>query len=197
MPRAEAIRVALDLFRVPARAAVLRGQLLPQGISELLSIASGDQSAAAEAAKNAGSRPEEIIDAAKFYCQQILWHPTADPFRVLGTNPDASRAEIKRNMSLMMAWLHPDADRNDMHAVYTTRVVGAWNQVKTNERLDQYLTKAAAPAQGTRMPVRPQLAHDEDGRSKRLHRQNRFTRKRTNLPIWRQILHLILGPMRR
>ena len=62
------------------------------------------------ARQRAGTNRSEhsLREAAAFYIEQILLHPDADHYRVLGAQPDASTAELRRNMALLIRWLHPD-----------------------------------------------------------------------------------------
>ena len=48
--------------------------------------------------------------AATFFIEQILFAPHADSYRVLGASPQASASELRRNVALLLRWLHPDLD---------------------------------------------------------------------------------------
>ena len=60
-----------------------------------------------------------IREAAGFFVEQILLFPGADSYRVLGASPEATNRELRRNMSLLLRWLHPDLDprgeRSDLY----------------------------------------------------------------------------------
>ena len=57
---------------------------------------------------------------------------------VLGVKPDATTAELRRNMALLLRWLHPDLDRRGERSIFAARVTNAWNNLKTPERRDSY-----------------------------------------------------------
>src|SRR5262249_93276 len=65
-------------------------------------------------------------------------HPYADSYRVLGATSEASYSELRRNMTLLLQWLHPDVDRGDGRSVFAARVTRAWNDLKTPERRAPY-----------------------------------------------------------
>src|SRR6185369_6120921 len=84
-------------------------------------------------------RPREMIrDAAIFFIEQVMLCPSADSYRVLGARPEASFGELRRNMALLLRWLHPDHDRRGERAVFAARVTRAWNDLKTQERREIY-----------------------------------------------------------
>jgi DnaJ-class molecular chaperone len=84
-------------------------------------------------------RPRDVVrEAAAFFIEQVLLHPGADSYRVLGARPDAPNGELRRNMALLLKWLHPDSDRQGQRSVFATRVTRAWNDLKTPERRAAY-----------------------------------------------------------
>jgi hypothetical protein len=141
---AAAIRVAIDLLQMPSRARMIREAPLPDGMSLLLRIAAMEPEAVAEAATLTG-RPEHMVrQAAAFFVEQIMLAPDADRYRVLGANPQASSADLRRNMALLVRWLHPDTKGAGAgiaatdRASYVGRVTFAWDGVKTPERRAAY-----------------------------------------------------------
>jgi hypothetical protein len=67
----------------------------------LVRIAAGDEEATREAAESAG-RPRYVVrEAAAFFIEQVLLHPGADSYRVLGARPEAPYGELRRNMALL------------------------------------------------------------------------------------------------
>jgi DnaJ domain len=133
-----ALRVALDLLHVPSRVRALRAKPLPQGVPLLLRIAAGDREAEEAAAKIADRSEDMVREAAAFFIEQILLCPEADSYRVLGASPDAKSSELRRNMALLIKWLHPDMDRPGEQAVFVHRVTMAWDDLKTVERRAAY-----------------------------------------------------------
>src|SRR5689334_19291140 len=109
----EAMREAIDLLHMPSQARGLRAAPLPGGISLLLRVATGDK-LALEAAEQLTSRSAETNrNAATFFIEQILLH-SDDPHRNLGVTEQASPAERRAHMALLLKWLHPDVS-NDAH----------------------------------------------------------------------------------
>ena len=76
--------------------------------------------------------------AAAFFIEQILFAPDADSYRVLGANSQANAAELRRNVALLLKWLHPDVDQSGDRSVFVGRVTTAWNNIKTPERRAAY-----------------------------------------------------------
>src|SRR6187399_1722210 len=103
-----ALRIALDLLHVPSRVRVLRANPLPPGVPFLLRIATGDREAVEDAIKLADRSEDVVREAAAFFIEQILLCPEADSYRLLGATPDATSSELRRNMALLIKWLHPD-----------------------------------------------------------------------------------------
>jgi len=138
MDDAAALKVAIDLLHAPWRVRLLRKDFLPDGVPLLLRIAAGDGRAEAEAVRLA-DRPLEVIrQAAAFFIEQILLCPDADSYRVLGASPDAEASDLKRNMALLMSWVHPDKDPQGGRSIFAARVAMAWNDLKTPERRAAY-----------------------------------------------------------
>jgi hypothetical protein len=129
-----ALRVAIDLVRVPSRVRGVRAAPLPSHVDILLRIAAGDESVETEAARIMEVSRQQVRKASAFFIEQILLHPEADSYRVLGADPHASPAELRRNMALLLRWLHPDIARNGERSIFATRVTRAWEEVKTPAR---------------------------------------------------------------
>ena len=79
-----------------------------------------------------------VREAAAFFIEQILLYPDADSYRVLGARPGATYGELRRNMALLLRWLHPDLDPHGERTVFAARVTRAWNDLKTEERRAAY-----------------------------------------------------------
>ena len=67
-----------------------------------------------------------------------MFYPEADSYRVLGATAEASKSELRRNMALLLRWLHPDHDPQGARSVFANRVTRAWNDLKTQERRAAY-----------------------------------------------------------
>lgn len=138
MDHAPALRLALDLMHFPSQVRVVRAAPLPEDLVVLLRIAAGEDEAIRQAMKMSGRSAQAVSDAAAFFIEQILLFPEADAYRVLGSGPEASNGELRRNMALLLRWLHPDLDRQGERAAFTARVTCAWNDLKTPERRAAY-----------------------------------------------------------
>jgi hypothetical protein len=134
MHETSALRVAIDLMHVPSRVRAARLAPLPSQIDVVLRIAAGDEVAEIEAARLTECSREEVREAATFFIEQILLHPEADSYRVLGATPQAKNQELRRNMAWLLRWLHPDMDRNGERTILATRVTRAWEDLKTPTR---------------------------------------------------------------
>jgi hypothetical protein len=146
-----ALRLALDLHHAPWRVRLVREQPLPDGMPLLLNVAAGD-AASEEAAVAALGRPLEIVrQAATFLIEQILLAPGVDSYRALGASPAATGSDLRRNMALLMRWLHPDVAREGERAVFAARIAAAWNTLKSPQRraaYDRERQSAATSANG-------------------------------------------------
>lgn len=138
MSDASALKSALQLLHMPSHARVLRSRPLPPGVPLLLRIAANDAQAIREATAACERDVDTVSRAAGFFIEQILWHPASDSYRVLGASPGASAADLKRNLTLLMSWLHPDVDPRNERAVFVARVTAAWNDLKTPDRREAY-----------------------------------------------------------
>jgi len=129
-----ALKIAIDLLHVPAQVRLLRAEPLPDGVPLLLRIAAGDDEAERTAVGLTGRSREVVRQAATFFIEQILFAPNTNSYRVLGANPQASAGELRRNVALLLRWLHPDLDPRSERAIFIGRVTAAWNDLKTPER---------------------------------------------------------------
>jgi hypothetical protein len=133
-----ALKIAIDLVHVPSQVRLLRSEPLPDGVQELLQIAAGDGEAESAAVALTGRSRNVVRQAATFFIEQILFAPDADCYRVLGAGPYASAGELRRNVALLLRWLHPDVDPEGERAIFIGRVTAAWNDLKTPERRAAY-----------------------------------------------------------
>jgi DnaJ domain len=138
MESGTALRLAIEIVHVPSQVRLVRSGPLPDGVSLLLRIAAGDAEAE-QAAALSTERPRELVrKAAAFFIEQILLSADADSYRILGVHPNAPDTELRRNMALLLKWLHPDLNRAGVRAVLARRVTTAWEAVKTPQRRAAY-----------------------------------------------------------
>lgn len=105
-----ALKIAIDLMHVPSQVRLFRSRPLPDGVLMLLRIAAGDDEAECTASLYVDRSRTMVWQAATFFIEQILFAPNADSYRVLGACPDASAGELRRNVALLLRWLHPDVE---------------------------------------------------------------------------------------
>ena len=136
---AEALELALWLHRVPARREMLLGRPLPDGIGQLLRVAGGARDQLEVAAATSGQPESEVLEAVRFYLQQVLFHEDADAYRLLGLRPDASHAQAREHHRLLQHWLHPDRrDSDEWESIYAGRVNSAWTRLRTPQARKAY-----------------------------------------------------------
>jgi hypothetical protein len=133
-----ALKTAIDLLHVPSQVRLCRSEPLPDGVPILLRIAAGDDDADRTAIDLTGRSRETVQQAATFFIEQILFSPNADSYRVLGANSQSSAGELRRNVALLLRWLHPDLDHKGERSIFVGRVTAAWNDLKTPERRAAY-----------------------------------------------------------
>lgn len=138
MRELEALRLALYLFHLPSAVRPARERPLPAGVTALLEVAA-DEAGAVEDAAERLERPVEVVrEASAFFIEQMLMVPDADAYRILGVSRSAGDAELRRNMALLLRWLHPDMKRAGERAVFATSVTKAWEALKSQERRAAY-----------------------------------------------------------
>jgi len=133
-----ALKIAIDLLQVPSRVRLYRPEPLPGDVLTVLRIVAGDTEVELAAATLVDRPPRVVRQAAGFFIEQILFAPDADSYRVLGASPQASSAELRRNMGFLLRWLHPDLDSRGERSIFIGRVTAAWNDLKTPERRAAY-----------------------------------------------------------
>lgn len=166
MGGSSALKVALELLHMPTQVRRVRAQSLPEGLIVLLKIVSGDQDATTSAAQAVDRTPEVVHAAAAFFIEQIMLAPDADSYRVLGAGAQASTEELRRNMTLLLKWLHPDLQRAGSRAVFAHRVVSAWSDLKTPERRAAYAARRQSGAPAAKPNARPRRRRHPPGASK-------------------------------
>jgi DnaJ-domain-containing protein 1 len=122
------IALALDLARMPALAHSTEKRPLPKEILEIMRVAAGSPETCQLASQATGQPPAVLVEAARFYLQQMLLRPDADSYRVLGLTPGASRELARQHLRSLLQWLHPDVN-SEWDSVYAERVLKAWREV--------------------------------------------------------------------
>lgn len=165
-----ALELAVGLLQLPSRARALRDAPLPRDVDALLNIVADERHARADAARVTGLPEHTVSEAASFYIEQILLHPDADCYRALGASSEATFEQLRRNMALLLRWLHPDLETNSARTIYVGRVTEAWNNIKTADRRLAYdrALKAAANSKSAYRASAGGPSREGDKRSGRL-----------------------------
>jgi len=150
MGEATALKLAIDLLHVPSRVRPMRAAALPRDVLTLLEIAAGDADATRRASEASGRTQKVVRDAAAFFIEQILLAPGADSYRVLGGSAQTGNSDLRRNMALLLRWLHPDMEHNGTgdRSVFASRITLAWENLKTAERRAAYDAQHQGGANG-------------------------------------------------
>ncbi|MGE3914849.1 MAG: hypothetical protein AB7F78_04050 [Hyphomicrobiaceae bacterium] len=90
------------------------------------------------AGESTSREPAFLRTAAAFFIEQVLLAPGADSYRVLGASPTATSTDLRRNMALLLRWLHPDIEPTGERSVLASRVTSAWEDLKTTTRRATY-----------------------------------------------------------
>jgi hypothetical protein len=153
MTSSRAIDLALDLARMPAFAPSMSAAPLPADVLEVIRIAAESPETCRAAALATGEPEPVLVEAARFYLQQVLFREEADCYRVLGIRPGESHAAAKAHMRWLLRWLHPDRN-GSWDAVYAKRIVKAWREV-SKESAASGNSRSTAEASGSQVRVKP------------------------------------------
>ncbi len=167
-----ALKIAIDLMHVPSQVRLVRAEPLPNDVEMLLRIAAGEEDAESAAVALTSRTHQVIRQAAIFYIEQILFAPESDSYRVLGASPEASASRLRRNVALLLRWLHPDLDPGGERAIFIGRVTAAWNDLKTPERRAAYDAMLQSSLDGKRYRRKSRWSRSKPRRgSARQHRE--------------------------
>lgn len=134
----DALELALALHRAPIRRFALRDRPLPDDIGEAIRLASAPQPLLGDSAKRLHVPPNALLEAVRFYLQQVLFEPGTDAYRVLGASADAPTGLIRDHYHWLQRWLHPDRRGEDWEALLATRVTWAWGQLRNDNAREAY-----------------------------------------------------------
>lgn len=148
----EALRLAVELHYQPMLRHGLRQRALPADIEEVLLAAGGSPARLARLVEALGLPADEVLQAARFFVQELLLHVDADAYRVLGVDAGADNATIKRHYRALQQWLHPDRLANSAESIYSARVNRAWGLLRTPERRKAFDAASAAAGAGDPAP---------------------------------------------
>jgi hypothetical protein len=126
----------MALRRAPRLARVMRSMRLPEGLTFLLRILSGEHQARVEAQRMTRLDEDAIVSIVEFYVLQVMMFRGASSRRILGVEPGAERSQIRRHMGYLMSWLHPDREASPWRVVFARRVLDAWHQIERGAEED-------------------------------------------------------------
>ncbi|MFZ1110238.1 MAG: hypothetical protein WAN43_18055 [Rhodomicrobium sp.] len=175
MTGADALAVALAMLERPHSVRLAQHARLPAGVTLLLEIAAGEGQAISRATRLTGRSDGTLQKAAGFFIEQVLLQPGGDSYRVLGCNRGAAICELRRNMALIMRWLHPDvaangsSDSRMSRSVFANRITQAWASIKTEERRSAYDAALAAKEREASRKAVPSKALRSDHKERRVH----------------------------
>jgi hypothetical protein len=135
-PPNHALESAIALWRAPRLARAMRSKRLPEGLTFLLRILSGERQALDEAQRLTRLDEHAIIPIVEFYVLRVMLFRGAPPRRVLGVEPGAERSQIRRHMGYLMGWLHPDKEASTWRVVFARRVLNSWHQIEKGDDED-------------------------------------------------------------
>jgi hypothetical protein len=171
MVGSDALAVALAMLDRPNTVKLAQVSRLPSGITFLLEIAAGDSQSLVRASQLTGRSEASLRKAAGFFIEQLLLQPGADNYRRLGCDRKSATSELRRNMALIMRWLHPDvtstaaSEHQFSRSVFVNRITQAWETVKTDERRAVYDRVLATKSELNRRPyVQPPVAENRKAR---------------------------------
>jgi hypothetical protein len=120
-----ALDVALDIFHRPMTVRDYVNTPLPADVLAVIRIAAGGDIEIGRLNAENDSRARDIRDACVFYVQQILFHPRADAYRMLGLTSAALPKQVQDHKRLLLKWLHPDRNPNKWEQALFQRVIKA------------------------------------------------------------------------
>lgn len=127
-----AIDQALLLKQQPALANAFRSAALPEGMSNVIRLASDEGARREELAQLLEIDVSILQQAAAEYLLQICLYPESDYLRCLGVNQIDELKIAKEHHKLLLKWLHPD--RNPANQNLAERVNHAWSVLKQNTK---------------------------------------------------------------
>ena len=137
----QALDQALGALRAPALFLRLRARPLPDDVLLLLKIVAGESHSRDLACANSGETVDVVAEAATQYIQQVMFYPGSDSHRLLGVSAAADGSQIKEHHRWLVRWLHPDRNTEQWDAVYADRVNKAWQDLRTPERRQDYVSR--------------------------------------------------------
>ena len=148
----------MALRRAPRLAREMRAMRLPEGLTLLLRMLSGEREALVEAQRMTRLDEDAIVSIVESYVLQVMLFRGASSRRILGVEPGAERSQIRRHMGYLMSWLHPDRETSQWRVVFARRVLDSWHQIETGAEEDGPQLPFVATRTGRRRFLMPWIA---------------------------------------
>jgi hypothetical protein len=120
-----ALDVALDMAQRPLLVRQAQKQPLPDDVLLLIRIAAHSEEDTVWACRTRARSMDEVREAAVMFLQQVLFHPHADNFRIMGLRTTATLEEVHEHRRWLLKWLHPDRNHDKWESQLFKRVVQA------------------------------------------------------------------------
>ena len=158
MPERLALHVAMDIFHRPAAVRDYLKAPLPQDVLTVIRIAAGGDIEPDKFGPDQKRRASDIREASVFFVQQILFHPQADAYRLLGLRPGADFKQVQDHKRMLLKWLHPDRNPNKWEQVLFQRVVNAAAEIEAQPS-EAIIALSGNGAQSRRKRTAPARSH--------------------------------------
>ena len=150
-----ALDVALDMAQRPLLVRQAQKQPLPDDVLLLIRIAAHSEEDTVWACRTRARSMDEVREAAVMFLQQVLFHPHADNFRMMGLGPAATLEQVHEHRRWLLKWLHPDRNHDKWESQLFKRVVQASGE------LQKYI-----PERGDSLPPAMPRSHSRRRRSR-------------------------------
>ena len=158
IPPNPALESAIALSRAPRLTRVMRSMPLPEGLTFLLQILSGERLALVEAQEMTGLDEKVIISIVEFYVLRVMLFRGASSHRILAVEPGVERSQIRRHMGYLMNWLHPDREASTLRVAFARRVLDAWHQIEIGAEEDGPQLPSTGTRKGRPLFITPWIA---------------------------------------
>ena len=147
----------MALSRAPRLTRVMRSMPLPEGLTFLLQLLSGERQAIVEAQRMTRLDEKAVTSIVEFYVLRVMLFRGASSRRILGVEPEAERSQIRRHMGYLMNWLHPDREASPWRIAFARRVLDAWHQIESGAEEDEPRLPSAPTRTGRPLFVIPRI----------------------------------------
>jgi hypothetical protein len=133
MKRIDAIYMALDLLKQPAKLKAILKENSPTDVIELIKLAAGDLPSLSRWSGEIDEPAQVLKEAAKFYLRETMGAAGNNDYKLLGLTSTATAQEIQNHKRWMLKWLHPDKNTNKWESEFFYRVCEAAERLSSNQ----------------------------------------------------------------